>query len=81
MMVLQVVSVLVSGLSLSGIALDRYKAVTISKSKDILPTIFVIASIDIFAVLMAFPYSINIKVRNFRRAHTIAVLLCSVASP
>ena len=79
--VMQVVSVMVSGLSLSGIALDRYKAVTINKSKNILPTIFVIGSIDFFAVLMAFPYSLNIKVRKFKREDDNILLSCLVVSP
>ena len=59
----QVLSVLVSGLSLAGIALDRYKAVSITKSKSILSTSLVIAGIDLFAVMMAIPYTMNIKVR------------------
>ena len=49
----QFVSVMMSGLSLSGIALDRYNAVSLNKNKDILPTVITILGIDLFAIIMA----------------------------
>ena len=55
---------------MSGIALDRYNAVSISKNKDILPTIITILGIDLFAMTMAIPYSLNIKVRKLKRVET-----------
>ena len=57
-------SVLVSGLSLAGIALDRYQAVSINHSRSIISTLLVIVTIDTFAVIMALPYVNHMKVEQ-----------------
>ena len=62
MILLQVLSVLVSSLSLTGIALDRYQAVSVKESKGVFFTFSIITSIDLFAVIMSVPYAMNMKV-------------------
>ena len=63
---MQVSSVLVSALSLMGIALDRHRALkvrTVARDKTY-RAVIIIAVIDISSLAMAIPYSVNIKVQH-----------------
>ena len=53
---------LVSSLSLTGIALDRYQAVSVKENKGVFFTITIITSIDLFAFTMSVPYTMNMEV-------------------
>ena len=58
---------LVSALSLMGIALDRHRALklrTVAKDNTCMAVI-IIAIIDTLSLFMAVPYSVNIKVHLF----------------